>query len=286
MRLWAEDLGHSGEPFSFDTGRRAQLRAELDAFFARKYGLTRDELRYVLDPADVMGVSYPSETFRGLKRNEEATFGEYRTQRLVLDAWDRMERGEIPIAEAPVVVRTAAPVRAPMPAPVDAAALPDLAWARIGQLQQGDAGAALAAILKAVNGPRSAREIRLAAALTLEPRLAVPLLPAPTASQWRRLVGPEADPLPSNVTGFAAPTNAAWGAAVRNLRGNGRLVEDPSSGTWAPGSGLEGDRHHRLARWSRKLRPTCTERDRPHERCERVAERNPTVGRRCRCSLT
>lgn len=150
-----------------------------------------------------------------------------------------MERGEISVAEAPVLVRTPEPARAPRPASVDAAALPDLAWARTGQLQQGDAGAALAAILKAIDGPRSAREIRLAAALALEPRLAVPLLPAPTASQWRRLVGAEADPLPSNVTGFVARTNAAWGTAVRNLRGNGRLIEDPTTGTWAPGTGLE-----------------------------------------------
>lgn len=239
MRPWAEDLGCSGQPFGFDPDRRAQLRAELDAFVARKYGLTRDELRYILDPADVMGASYPSETFRGLKRNEETAFGEYRTQRLVLDAWDRMERGEISVAEVPIVVRTAEPIIAVRPASIDAAALPDLAWARIGQPQQGDTGAVLAAVLKATQGPRPAREIRLAVALTLEPRLAVPLLPDTAVSQWRRLVGTEADPLPSNVTGFATRMNAAWGAAVRNLRANGRLIEDISSGTWAPGSGLE-----------------------------------------------
>ena len=72
MRPWAEELGHSGQPFGWDETRRAQLRAELDVFFARKYGLTRDELRYVLDPADVKGADYPSETFRGLKKREEA----------------------------------------------------------------------------------------------------------------------------------------------------------------------------------------------------------------------
>jgi hypothetical protein len=33
----------------------ARLRAELDAWYARAYGLTRDELRYILDPADVKG---------------------------------------------------------------------------------------------------------------------------------------------------------------------------------------------------------------------------------------
>jgi len=36
-----------------------------------------------------MGEDYPSETFRVLKENEVRQFGEYRTQRLVLEAWDR-----------------------------------------------------------------------------------------------------------------------------------------------------------------------------------------------------
>ena len=90
MRPWAEDLGHTGAPFAFVPDRRAQLRSELDAFFARKYNLTRDELRYILDPADTHGESYPSETFRGLKRKEIERYGEYRTQRLVLTAFDRL----------------------------------------------------------------------------------------------------------------------------------------------------------------------------------------------------
>jgi hypothetical protein len=90
---FACDLGYDGPPFQWDEERRALLRADLDAFYARAYGLTRDELRYILDPADVMGPDYPSETFRVLKKNEEAQFGEYRTRRLVLEAWDRMEAG-------------------------------------------------------------------------------------------------------------------------------------------------------------------------------------------------
>ncbi len=95
MASWANDMGHIGEPFTYDPDRRAQLRAELDAWYARAYGLNRDELRYILDPTDVMGEDYPSETFRGLKKNEEREFGEYRTQRLVLEAWDKLERGEL-----------------------------------------------------------------------------------------------------------------------------------------------------------------------------------------------
>lgn len=90
LKPWAEDLGYDGAPFPWNPERRAQLRAELDAYYARLYGLTRDELRYILDPADVMGEDYPSETFRVLKNNEMREFGEYRTQRLVLAAWDQL----------------------------------------------------------------------------------------------------------------------------------------------------------------------------------------------------
>jgi hypothetical protein len=87
----ARDLGYDGPPFAWEENRRAHLRADLDAFYARAYGLSRDELRYILDPADVKGPDYPSETFRVLKEKEIRHFGEYRTRRLVLDAWNRME---------------------------------------------------------------------------------------------------------------------------------------------------------------------------------------------------
>jgi hypothetical protein len=95
MTPFARDLGYEGDPFPWDEARRALLRAELDAWYARAYGLTRDELRYILDPADVMGADYPSETFRVLKNNETKKFGEYRTRCLVLEAWDRMEAGDL-----------------------------------------------------------------------------------------------------------------------------------------------------------------------------------------------
>jgi hypothetical protein len=88
LKPFAEDMGFNGPPFAWDPKRRTQLRADLDAYYARLYGLTRDELRYILDPSDIMGDDYPSETFRGLKKNELRNFGEYRTQRLVLEAWD------------------------------------------------------------------------------------------------------------------------------------------------------------------------------------------------------
>ena len=80
------------QSFKWDEDRRAVLRAELDALYARLYGLTREELRYILDPAEVYGPDSPGETFRVLKEKEIKKYGEYRTRRLVLEAWDRMER--------------------------------------------------------------------------------------------------------------------------------------------------------------------------------------------------
>jgi hypothetical protein len=98
LSAWAEELGYQGPPFAFDPERRVVLRAELDAWFARAYGLSRDELRYVLDPTDVEGMDYPSETFRVLQKNELNQYGEYRTQKLTLHEFDRMtlaiSRGE------------------------------------------------------------------------------------------------------------------------------------------------------------------------------------------------
>ena len=100
LRPWADELeaydlrpaAERSRPFAWNRDRRAQLRAELDAYYARLYGLGREELRYILDPTDVMGSDYPSETFRVLKTNEIRQFGEYRTRRLVLEAWDRLNR--------------------------------------------------------------------------------------------------------------------------------------------------------------------------------------------------
>ena len=91
LKGWAEALGYEGEPFVFDPERRAILRAELDARYAKLYGLNEQELRYILDPADVYGEDYPSESFRVLKEKEIAEFGEYRTRRMVLDAWKAQE---------------------------------------------------------------------------------------------------------------------------------------------------------------------------------------------------
>ena len=71
---------------------RDRIAAELDVVVARDlFGLTRDEMRYLLEPRDVLGADCTAETFAALRRAEEREFGEYRTRRLVMEAWDRLE---------------------------------------------------------------------------------------------------------------------------------------------------------------------------------------------------
>ena len=75
------------EPFVYDPEKRAVWQAELDAIFTHLYGLSTEDLRYILDPEDVCGEGCINETFRVLKDNEIRQYGEYRTKRLVMDAW-------------------------------------------------------------------------------------------------------------------------------------------------------------------------------------------------------
>ena len=76
-------------PFIYDPDRRAILQAELDAIFAYLYGLNTEDLRYILDPEDVCGIGCINETFSVLKKGEIRQYGEYRTKRLVLEAWHK-----------------------------------------------------------------------------------------------------------------------------------------------------------------------------------------------------
>jgi hypothetical protein len=88
MTPLARDLGDEGEPFCWDEDRRAQLRAELDAFFFRLYGIDdRDDVSYILE-------TFQTET-GGLKHNEIRDHGEYRTKRLVLAEYDRMAAADV-----------------------------------------------------------------------------------------------------------------------------------------------------------------------------------------------
>ena len=90
LQSFAEDLGYDGEPFQWDEDLRHRLKCELDAIFAQMYQLDRADLEWILDAPE------PSASFPGLKRNELQQFGEYRTQRYVLQAYDQLAQGQLP----------------------------------------------------------------------------------------------------------------------------------------------------------------------------------------------
>jgi len=92
MQPFALDMGFSGPPYRWDERRRRLLAAELDAYIACLYGLTHEELNYILDPSDTHGPEFPGETFRVLKEKEMALFGEYITKKLVLEAHRSIHR--------------------------------------------------------------------------------------------------------------------------------------------------------------------------------------------------
>ena len=78
LRALAEDCGDYGPPFVWDPERRFQLRCEIDAAFFLLYGVSRIDAAYILD------------TFPVLARSEEREYGEYRTKRVVLEAYDAL----------------------------------------------------------------------------------------------------------------------------------------------------------------------------------------------------
>jgi len=82
MTPLARDLGDAGTPFRWDEERRAQIRAELDAYFFHLYGISREDTDYILE-------TFQTET-GGLKNNEIAKYGTYRTKDLVLAEYDRI----------------------------------------------------------------------------------------------------------------------------------------------------------------------------------------------------
>ncbi len=144
LRPFAEDMSYYGEPFRWDKSRRAILRAELDTYYARLYKLNRKQLRYILDPADLTqreledildpweevadpldpqgyaqraaASDFPGETFRVLKEKEIKQFGEYRTRRLVLEAWDRLEKVEVASVQPAAEIEKPATLEIPVPA--------------------------------------------------------------------------------------------------------------------------------------------------------------------------
>lgn len=99
LRPFAEDLGYVGEPFVWNTERRALIRAELDAVFFHLYlgsehewkeGGTKELLEYF--PMPRRAVDFIMETFPIFKRKDEQKYGHYRTKDTILGIYDEMAK--------------------------------------------------------------------------------------------------------------------------------------------------------------------------------------------------
>ncbi|MGH7595373.1 MAG: Eco57I restriction-modification methylase domain-containing protein [bacterium] len=78
LEPFAKDCGYDGPPFRWDEERRFLLRCELDAAYFHLYGITRDDVDYIM------------ETFPIVKRKDEKKHSEYRTKRVILEIYDAM----------------------------------------------------------------------------------------------------------------------------------------------------------------------------------------------------
>ncbi|CAN7165278.1 SAM-dependent methyltransferase [Microbacterium foliorum] len=74
---FSERLGNT--IYDWDVSRRGRIRAEIDGAFFHLFGFAQEEINYIMD-------SFPI-----VKRKDEAEFGEYRTKRLILENYDRMQ---------------------------------------------------------------------------------------------------------------------------------------------------------------------------------------------------
>jgi len=113
LRDFARDCGWDGPPFRWNEERRFLLRCELDAAFFHLYlpaganGDWRSARRSEGHPCDETpeqladlkrrfptprdAVTYILDTFPGVRREDEAKYGEYRTKRVILEIYDAMQ---------------------------------------------------------------------------------------------------------------------------------------------------------------------------------------------------
>ena len=82
MAPFARDLGYAGPPFIWDEEERRHLRARLDACYFHLYGISRPDAAYILS------------TFPIVQRQDQATFGSFRTQNLILAYMNALTAGD------------------------------------------------------------------------------------------------------------------------------------------------------------------------------------------------
>ena len=82
MAPFARDQGYDGEPYTWDEEERRHLRARLDALYFHMYGISQEDVAYMLD------------TFPIVREEDEAAFGRYRTKEMVLAYMRALDAGD------------------------------------------------------------------------------------------------------------------------------------------------------------------------------------------------
>jgi hypothetical protein len=77
---FARDCGYHGSPFRWNEERRFLLGCELDAAYFHLYGITRDNVDYIMD------------SFWTKRERDEKLYGNYRTKRVILDVYNEMQQ--------------------------------------------------------------------------------------------------------------------------------------------------------------------------------------------------
>jgi hypothetical protein len=219
-----------------DPDQRAVVAAEIDMLVARDvYRMSKDEMLYILDPDNILGKDCGVETFKALRNAEMRSFGEFRTQRLIMDAWDRLETkgmtGSLELTSESK--QQDQPVQISVPA---AKELKDLSWAWPPQVGRKDRLRYAAQYALWISDPQQdASRLRILIASLAEPALLSGWLTNDERTLWERLTGPEARRLAGGVVRLHPETNAAWKAAFGQLVTSGQLREE-QDGAWTRGS--------------------------------------------------
>jgi hypothetical protein len=79
LQPFAAEVGWDGSPFRWDDQRRFLIRCELDALYFHLYEVGLTDVDYIMD------------TFPIARRNDESEYGEYRTKRVILEIYNRMQ---------------------------------------------------------------------------------------------------------------------------------------------------------------------------------------------------
>jgi len=227
FRSQASDIGILIHPNDVEEDPivRSILASEINVLVARDvFKLSKDEMLYILDPDNILGKDCGVETFKALRNAEVREFGEFRTQSLILEAWDRLATPRVSPEESVIVQ---------VPRLSD---LKDGSWTwppkldRLSRLRYA-AQYALWVSDPAHDGSR----LRFLIACLAEPALLSSSLTDDERIQWERLVGSEARPLDRGVARLHPETNASWKSAFEQLITSGQLRED-DDGAWIRGS--------------------------------------------------